>query len=271
MAVRTTRRRIGGSSASPSARLSQAATNKPAVHSSPTRSASKLHAFGNGSNEVQLGRPNDWKDVFQRLLLLVNKTISQFCSSYVTGYLASAIWGLLRGNAVAGRGVRWGLEFGSISAIFGGCNECARLLFNAKQDSLWNVVIRNVLLALFFARSRGFVSMAQNAFLYGGLTYFFVSGKQKRDEEMGTGSTASTVNSVFGATGGGVQPMSMQDLLQQIQKNRSANGGSAGRSPPSSSSPQPSKKSTSKPKDVVDVEWERADTINDDDNNDSKL
>jgi hypothetical protein len=106
----------------------------------------------------------------------------------------------------------WGMDFGIVSAIFSGTDMATKFVLElitflssgdrAKQQQqqqqpqtsttvkqqqqtawLWSVVLRNVLLAVYFGRHGGAIKMARSSVLYGALTYYFVSQKQKRDTD----------------------------------------------------------------------------------------
>ena len=200
------------------------------------------------------GKPKDWKDGLQRLKLVITTTASQFMSAYISGYLLGAIWGFLRGRAT--RAVLWGLELGSISAIFGGCSMAGKVLFDANEDSVWSSVVRNCVLAVFFSRNSTILGMIQNVAMYGGLTYYFVSQQKKRQ--------ASLMDKLGGASGtssfsGRTPPGTMEEFLQRMSQT------SVPSSKPSTKPTVEDVKKANPPKaDVVDVEWEAVNFAKDD-------
>jgi len=210
------------------------------------------------------------QQVVPKLALVLSQALSQFTSGYMTGYFLAVGWGILRGNPT--QRVLWGLEFACINAIYGASNLSAQLFWNAKDDSLWNVVTRNILLAFYFGRKSGWVEMLRNAMVYGGLTYYFVSQQQKRQRVVRSRNNNNN-NNPFGTTS--TTSGSVEDFLQQL--NRMSSSASAATSPFSSSSTttptptpttntnKPSSNSKTPPpsSDVLDVEWERVDTAGD--------
>jgi hypothetical protein len=271
------------------------------------KSSSCLHLFNLNSNigggNIPNNKPNNVKDVVQRLALIVTTVFRQFTSGYMTGYVMAVVWGLLKGpNATNNRAMLWGLDFGVLSAIFTGCDMVTRLLFQQpnqqKQQnqsvSLWNVVIRNMILATYFGRSGGLVSMVRKAAVYGGFTYFFVLKNMKRNAArvaMFPQQNNMNINDIMknmgGAGAAGAAPVTMEELIQRLS-NSSRTTTTTGftapttpRQPPppsSSSAPSSSKKPSSSPSpaddkksklDIVDVEWEKVDN-NEEDDDDAK-
>jgi len=268
-----------------------------------TISVQKLHMFnknnmfGNNNLNDPVGKPKDWKDVFQRCKLILVRSASQFPSTYVTGYVFATVWGFLRGSAYANNPVAWGIDFGIISVWFKTVSETSRLLFSPKAaKSPWTDVIRNGLLGAYLTRSLGWYRMLRSLFFYGGLTYYFATKQKKRMSEMGMFGGGGNMQELFqrmsGPTAGGMggaQAASMQELLQRMSSSTTAGGGMAGsnvfftssngsstmeellKQQQSSSSPQnasadtkPSssaKKKKKKPKrnNALDVEWEPVD------------
>ena len=282
--------------------------------------SSRLQAFGGGGggfgnfNNVKPPIEN-WKDIVQRIQELVTASFRQFVSAFFTGYLAGSAWGLIRGPSVTGvnRGLALGLDFGILSAIFSLTTGVTQLILalpskkkETKKDddssssamnkqqkvSLWSVVIRNMILSLYFTRAKGAAKMAQFACLYGGATYYFVSQKAKRMsmfQQSGMGGMGGMPGMGgmggmggmpgMGGMGGGAagQPsaVAMQQILQQIMasqqaasmgtqpaspknNNQSTSTKASGYSSTTQSTPPPSSpKKSEKPKgDIVDVEWE---------------
>lgn len=236
--------------------------NQPLSLPAPQTTASvSLHLFDRRGASLS-GRGSGPNGILQRLKVVIIQTASQFSSGYVMGYVLSGIWGLLRGTTKPGG---WALDFGCLSAIFGGCNASARLFFNVHESSLWNVVVRNVLLAFYFGRHEGLFSMMRNAVIYGSLTYFFVSQKEKRDALRSSPAAGTTATPPVAA-------MTMEELLQRMNHRAT---------PPTTSTtttttPPPETKQTVKPvstdlkSNAVDVEWERVDTNKKDENDDKK-
>jgi len=268
-----------------------------------TADSSRLCAFGGGGGGFGNFSPNPpkiqtKKDVLQRLQMIVTGTLRQFTSGFMSGYVLGSIWGLIRGPSltVANRGVAWGLDFGILSALFSGTNSVTEFFLalspkeaetesnddktstNRRQQkaALWSVVIRNMILAIYFGRNGGIVKMAQLSVLYGGLTYFFVGNKIKRDAKQmamfgGSGNP--------GMMGGGGQPSAdtMQQLFQQMmamqgqttttpkQTPRPPGPSSTKSKASSSSSPLFNDKNKSKKDNAVDVEFEKVDTDKDGD------
>jgi len=236
------------------------------------------------------------------------------------------------GAAGANRGMVWGLDLGVLSALFSGTNsirEFILTLWNTKSQSsdnssnnnkdgmttkqsdknsdasssllmkrqqkasLWTVVIRNMILAMYFGRNRGIVGMTRWAVFYGGLTYYFVGNKLKRDDMMMMMRGRNGGGGGFGGRMGNTSSPSaesMQQLMQQImslqqqgqqsrttsqQRPKSTSPGSSASSSSSSSSSTttqtPSSFSKSKNlDDAVDVEFEKVDAdTNDTNNNDT--
>eukprot|EP00584_Thalassiosira_punctigera_P005028 CAMPEP_0172534682 /NCGR_PEP_ID=MMETSP1067-20121228/6956_1 /TAXON_ID=265564 ORGANISM="Thalassiosira punctigera, Strain Tpunct2005C2" /NCGR_SAMPLE_ID=MMETSP1067 /ASSEMBLY_ACC=CAM_ASM_000444 /LENGTH=297 /DNA_ID=CAMNT_0013319499 /DNA_START=67 /DNA_END=961 /DNA_ORIENTATION=- len=198
----------------------------PPVASRATASSSEtptsLHLSDAANPEGGLagggGRAKNLKEALRRLRLATLVAASQFSSGYVAGYVLSVIWGALRGRPTDS--ALWAFEFGAIPAIFGGCAAAAKVLFDAEEGSVRSVTIRNVALSLFFARNRGWRVMIRNAGIYGGLTYYFVSKKVRRD---GIGG------------GGPQQAAAMAELLRQMTRSANQNGfvaGGVGGAPP---------------------------------------
>ena len=228
----------------------------------------------NGNGLGGGGRAQKWKEVLQRLKLVAVVITNQFTSGYLTGYVFSVIWGVLRGRAT--QRALWGFEFGAISAIFGGWTVAAKELFNAEEDSVWSVTIRNIALSFYFGRNLGWFAMLRNAAIYGGLTYYFVSQKVQRDLARGPMSPAPMaelmqqlmdMNKNGGAGGDGVagSPVDMAELLQRM--SGTTNSDDTMSSPSKTTNPANKKESS-----PLDVEWERVETdgTNDDDDDDVK-
>lgn len=268
------------------------------------KSSSRLCAFGGGGfGSFNVNPPiKTKKDILQRIQLIAMGTAKQFASGFTNGYVLGLVWDLFRGPSltVANRSVAWGLDFGVLSALFSCTNSVGELVLAlaTKRDekdsdgdgkslglrqkvTLWSVVIRNMILAIYFGRSGGLVAIARSSVLYGGLTYFFVGKKIKRDGDR---------MNVFGgnATGmmGGGQPSpeAMQQLLVQLMSTKGPMPPSATMGTPPSSPKQASQgfaqSSSAKPtsssssplfnekeksiKDAVDVEFEKTVTDEDD-------
>lgn len=268
--------------------------------------SSRLYAFGGGGfGNVNVNPPIENKrDLLRRIQLIVTSTAKQFTSGFMSGYFLGSVWSLIRGPSltVADRGIACGLDFGILSALFSGTNTVTDfiLALPTKKDekksdsdgnslnrqqkaSLWSVVIRNVILAIYAGRNRGIVNMARLSVLYGGLTYYFVGKKTKRDAER-MSMFGGNVNGVMGG-GGQPSPDAMQQLLQQMMAMQGQTPPSAKvGTPPSSpeqaaSSPGPSSAKSASPSassrdkkksikdNAVDVEFEKADTDEDGDAN----
>lgn len=245
-------------------------------------------------------------DVVRQSLQIVKETFQKFTTNFVSGYLAGSVWGWLRPTGVD-RGLIWGLDFGILSAIFSATNSVTQLVVAAwptkaasgekdeknassaklqQQASLWSVVVRNMILALYFTRNGGYAKMARFACMYGGMTYYFVSQKAKRMAKMfpngmmGSGGMGGMNGmgggmggmSGMGGMGGQQQPSAaaMQQLMQQFAAMQQtqmrtpsqppSTEASGGPSSTKNVTPPPSspKKKQQKPKeeDVLDVEWE---------------
>lgn len=250
--------------------------------SSSTVSTS-LHMFDSmnqGGGLTRGEKAKNWKEVLERIKMVIVVTASQFSSGYITGYVLSVIWGFLRGRPT--ESALWGLEFGALPAIFVGCKTAARLLFNAKDNSVWNVTVRNIILSLYFGRNRGWLHMLRNAVVYGSATYYFVSKKMTRDMSMGSGvggppsaamvellkQMAVNQNGFAGSTGGvvgGPQPVNMAELLQRMNQTT---GGSAIPPPSSATKDSSSPTKLDKESNALDVEWEVVDPADASDNED---
>ena len=199
-------------------------------------------------------------------------------SGCITGYILGSIWGWIRGPSlkVASRGVAWGLDFGVLSALFAGTTsikdfimslisisttsspeateengtnnkDTNKKLSNWHQKlSLWSVVIRNMILAVYFARNAGVARMIRSTLIYGGLTYYFVSSSMKRNPSQG-------MNMFGGGLGGGMNGMgatgqpsadAMQKMMlqlmamqqQQQQQSQTSTAWSSSTSDPTSTS-----------------------------------
>jgi len=151
------------------------------------------------------------------------------------------------------------------------------LFFSQTKDQqkvqLWHVVLRNFLLAIYFARNKTIPRMIRSAVMYGGLTYYFVSKKNKRDDMRMEMFQGMDVN------GQSPQQATLQELLRRMSQQQNFSGGAgvggaswsssasssttnwaSSSSSESSSTSSPSKKSKPSPKDdknVVDVEFEK--------------
>ena len=288
-------------------------------------SSSSLHAFmppnsnmggfgGFGGTDLGPVDFRDWKDVLKRLQTLTFAIIRQFVSGFMNGYVLALIWGIFRPpNVGINRGMMWGLDFGVFSSLFGGGNLITSLFYstttndndsndssqqtstNTAKLSLWTVTVRNMLLAVYFASKDiggSVFKMIRSAVFYGGLTYYFIGKKQKRDAMMPPSARMDMMNSMFGGNmngsmfGGGAssssaqQMAAMQELIQRLQQQSSTSSSTISsfstninettpQSSSSSSSTKQRKKrsSASSPappaKDVVDVEFEKVDKTDD--------
>lgn len=287
-----------------SPRLQQQQQRRPfwMIQKNQKEESSRLYAFGGGggnnnfNNMFNLTPPNPpiktKKDVLKRVVQIVSQTLRQFYNGLMTGYIMGTGWGLLRPPTGVNRGLVWGLDFGILSAIFSGTDKVTQFvlmdLFKPTKEkekrqqtaSLWSVTLRNMILALYFKRQGGLAVMAKFAALYGGLTYYFVFQKQKRDALRPPSTTTMFGGSPMGGMGGGMGGMGgqqgapsaamMQQLMQQFMANQQ---GAMGTPPPtqSSSSPPPSSTKSTPPKkreepkgDIVDVEFEKVVESNDD-------
>lgn len=269
------------------------------ITSSPSRqsSSTSLYAFNmnNNNNNPFNMKPNygpikDWKDGLGRIQMLIAATIKQFSSGFMTGYFMGAFWSLISPPAtLINRGIVWGLDFGFLAAMFNGSNMIVDLFCNQIKDQnkvqLWNVVLRNIMLAVYFARSSGIVKMMRSAVMYGGLTYYFVSQKNKRDV------TRMDMFQGMNMNGQSPQQATMQELLSRLQQQQQNNAATA--TSPSSSSPSTSAssstssspssasstsskapKKTSSPidnKNVMDVEFEKISEDDDGNENDGDV
>lgn len=281
--------------------------------------SSRLHMFGGpgGGGLGGFGAPPDppietKKDALDRLQSILTGTLKQFASGLMSGYLLGSVWGLIRGPSLSGvdRGFAWGMDFGLISALFSSSNSITQFVLalgkpksrETKQKvDLWKVVLRNVLLAVYFGRQGTYLKMARSALIYGGLTYYFVSQKDKRMNMMGggMGGMEQLLEQLSKSQGGGMgagmpggtapngsnnaQAMAnMAQLLEQLSKSGIQSGMGTTTAPPprpptsaqstssgsSSSTPKPSSPVNDKKKqDVVDVEWQKVDSDEDDDVN----
>lgn len=268
----------------------------------PSPASFSLHAFGGGGFGIPTPPPppppiTSKNEILRRLQSVLASTLRQFTSGWMSGYLFGSVWSLLRGPSITGasRGLVWGLDFGFLSAIFasttaltqfvldvqgyltkqkdGGSSSASNKIKRQQAASLWSVVLRNVVLAIYFGRHSGLVKIARSVALYGGLTYYFVSQKMKRDTTMMSGGSTNI-------NGMAVNPQSsaaMQELFRQMAA-RSGNMPNAprGAAPPSnpsssiwSTQPNGPSSSTSRkgnkpspPQNVMDVEFE---TVEDED------
>lgn len=278
--------------------------------------SSRLYAFGggggfgNGGFNFNINPPNPpiktKKDVLKRVVQIVSQTLRQFYNGLMTGYIMGTGWGLLRPPTGVNRGLVWGLDFGVLSAIFSGTDKVTQFvlmdLFKPKETekdiqkrqqttSLWSVTLRNMILALYFKRHGGLAVMAKFAAIYGGLTYYFVHQKQKRDAlrppitntmfggspNMGGMGGMGNMGGMGGNMGGmgGQQPPSaamMQQLMQQFMANQQGAMGTpppktqSSAAPSSTKSTPPPKKREEPPKgDILDVEFEKVENNDDED------
>jgi uncharacterized membrane protein YgcG len=209
----------------------------------------------------------------------------------------------------------WGMDFGIVSAIFSGTDMATKFVLElitflssgdrAKQQQqqqqpqtsttvkqqqqtawLWSVVLRNVLLAVYFGRHGGAIKMARSSVLYGALTYYFVSQKQKRDTDAMAAMMFSNRTVGRGNHPSSVSSSSSAALLQELLSYQFAKRSSGTMSTPSptgstpatnmpfvgrsassgyqssSSTTATTKKninSSSPPDNVLDVEFEKVD------------
>ena len=252
-------------------RLTNTNTLRRRIRKIPKTSVSRLK-LSNNSDDDKAGGGDETKgisstiqnivqtttqQVVPKLALVLSQALSQFTSGYMTGYFLGVVWGILRGNPT--QRVLWGLEFACINAIYGASNLSAQLFWNAKDDSLWNVVTRNILLAFYFGRKSGWVEMLRNAIVYGGLTYYFVSQQQKRQRVVRSRNNNNN-NNPFGTTS--TTSGSVEDFLQQLNRMSSSTTPTP---TPTTNTNKPSSNSKTPPpsSDVLDVEWERVDTAGD--------
>jgi len=286
------------------------------INSNKVDTFSRLHAFsgGGGFGKVNVNPPiKSRADILQRIQSIVTGTVKQFTTGFTRGYLFGSFWGLVRGTDT-NIGVKWACDFGTIAALFSATNSVAQLILAlpSKDDeddeikkknatkrqqttSLWSAVIRNMIVTLYFARHGGIFKMARFAAMYGGVTYYLMSQKNKRfaarGGSPGNAAMMEQMMKQFSQTGGAANmntggaanmnpggAVNMEQLLQQLASQRSATsttgtpppssgassssssssspGSSSTKSPPSSSSSSPLFKKDN----VVDVEWEQADS-----------
>jgi len=286
--------------------------------------SSRLGAFGGGGGGGGFGQFGEFKmtppmppietkkDILHRLQLIAVGTVKQIISGFTNGYLLALAWGVVRGPslAVESRPLAWGLDFGVLSALFsctnsvaelvlalptkskkggkeggGGGNTLIRKQTRQQKVALWSVMVRNMMLALYFGRSGSVVQMARSAALYGGLTYLFVGKKAKRDAaRMSMFGGNGSMGGPGGIGGGQPPPDAMKQLIIQMmaaQNGQMPPPGTMGSQPPSSpkqassppgassakSAPSPlaNDKEKSKRDNVVDVDFEKIDADEDGD------
>lgn len=214
----------------------------------PCDSSPRLRAFGGGGigSFGSFGATNTpiktRKEFLRRMCPILTGALRQFASGFANGYLLGAAWSVLRGPSlnVESRAMAWGWDFGVLPTLFSctqGLTELAlalpvkgkegdegsggdgNSLSHAQQVVLWSVVLRNMLLAIYFGRRAGAPKMAYSAALYGGLSHLFVRKKLERDAVTGAMSTGN----VNGAERGGGQP-SAKVMAQALARAMRANG-----------------------------------------------
>jgi len=264
----------------------------------PEAASTRLHAFGGGTggggfdlnsllNAKTPLKIESKKEPVQQLAKIVTSTVKQATSGFMSGYVLGSIWGFFRGPSltVASRGIAWGLDFGILSALFSGTTSITEFILavlpaqkeqekstksamtRQQKVSLWSVVIRNVILALYFNRNAGIPKTAGLAVLYGGLSYYFIKNKIKSDAQR---------MSMLGGGGNmpGGQADAMQQLLQMMAMQQQSQTqttipkpqpSSSANTPPKASSPKASSsslfndKNKSKRENAMDVEFEKVD------------
>lgn len=122
--------------------------------------------------------------VAKKIYLIVKKTVLEFGSGYMGGYIAAAIFGLFRGGMDRARCGRWGLMIGPVSSIYGCIDMVAKMFFGATDTSVWNATIKSVAAGLYFGRNGGIVGMAKNAGLYGAMTYYMTKMRNDQQEQL---------------------------------------------------------------------------------------
>mmetsp|Transcript_13693 Transcript_13693/g.18342 ORF Transcript_13693/g.18342 Transcript_13693/m.18342 type:complete len:294 (+) Transcript_13693:116-997(+) len=234
----------------------------PHRKSSPSKYV--LHSFNNfntGGPFVNMNNNNEQPStVMAKIQLLGTTVVRQFVTGYMGGYAMGIFWGILRGSPNLDRPMLWGMDFGFLQSIFSGSNIISQSFFSDKKEPktvmLWSTVVRNTILAVYFGRTGGLAKMIRSAVIYGGLTYYFVSKKNKRDSDPNNPAVLfqnMMMNNQNGFSSSG-QAVNMQELLQQLAKQQ--------QQPSSPPSPIASKNPKKRPsplddKDIVDVEWER--------------
>ena len=207
----------------------------------------------------------------------------QFASGFANGYLLGVAWTGLRGPSlkVESRAIAWGLDFGFLPMLFS-CTQSLSdlaLAFQTKGTDgeegngggrnplLWSVVLRNMLLAMYFTRRAGVVRAARSAVLYGGLTLFFVRKRLELNATMG----APYLGNVNGAGTGDSRPspeIMAQVLAQAMRVNGAVPFATAVGTRPSSrkgaTSTSEHRKENSIREGAMDVEFEKVVEDNDD-------
>eukprot|EP00546_Thalassionema_frauenfeldii_P010646 CAMPEP_0178920032 /NCGR_PEP_ID=MMETSP0786-20121207/14775_1 /TAXON_ID=186022 /ORGANISM="Thalassionema frauenfeldii, Strain CCMP 1798" /LENGTH=229 /DNA_ID=CAMNT_0020594045 /DNA_START=323 /DNA_END=1012 /DNA_ORIENTATION=+ len=213
-------------------------------------------------------KPKNWKEVVQRLKLVLKRSVPQFTPSYVTGYMLSLVWGIFSRGGPPHRGVQWGMDFGVISVLFRSCQEASnfRLL-----PQIWNAVLRNVLMGLYLARKNGWMGMVRTSALYGVVTYYFA---RKESERLGSDATTTSLQDLLQQRMGSTTRMGGQSNVSSFTTTTSINNGAAtmedifqkmGKtSPPyNRKTAKPSSKTSKSKKEslenALDVEWEPVD------------
>jgi len=246
-----------------------------------TNAVSQLYAFGGSGNFGGRNPPTllfqSPRDIWQQLGWIVWNTVQQFTSGFTSGYIVGSIWTLLRGPATTmmNRALCWGLDYGVLLALWAASNRVTEFLLafwafrrrnnnnqnnntnDKNQESstlsrkqkqrvlLWGVVMRNVLLALYFNRKvGGMAHMTKVSLLYGGLTYFFVRLQQRK---LTNAPYANNVMFGRNGMGGGTNVAPSADVMQEILQRMMEQQGRRGppRPPPTSQS------TTTKPKQPV--------------------
>ena len=122
--------------------------------------------------------------VAMKIYLIVKKTVLEFGSGYMGGYIVAALFGLFRGGMNQARCGRWGLMIGPVSAIYGFIDMVAKMFFGATDASVWNATIKSVAAGLYFGRNGGIMGMVKNAGLYGAMTYYMTKMRNDQQEQL---------------------------------------------------------------------------------------
>lgn len=134
--------------------------------------------------------PLGWKAVFGAVEVgytVVTQYVSGFATAYILGSLTgipvlakAPTDGLTRFARFHQKNMRWGKNWGQISASFSGFDTGVRLLRDNKQDE-WNSLFGSACAGAFFVRNQGPGSMAKSALLYAAFGYFFMRAGQKNE------------------------------------------------------------------------------------------
>ncbi len=117
------------------------------------------------------------KNLVVKVFLVAKKTLTDFASGYMCGYVLSLLFGVFQGAIDQARCSRWGLMFAPISGIYGVCDASAKEFFGAPETSLWNVVTKSTMTGFYLGRQGGILAMIRTGALYGAMTYFMTKRK----------------------------------------------------------------------------------------------